>query len=59
MTIVGNDISCDCLGCRENATFDGQLSARDIRTRYHILGWQISEANGREDHKCPRHASGG
>jgi hypothetical protein len=43
MAIDGNDISCDHFGCREVATFTGELSGVDIRTRYHMLGWQICE----------------
>jgi hypothetical protein len=59
MAIDGNDISCDHFGCREVATFTGELSGVDIRTRYHMLGWQICESDGREDHRCPRHADSG
>jgi hypothetical protein len=57
MAIDGNDISCDRFGCRETATFTGQLSPEDIRVRYHVLGWQITESKGGEHHRCPRHAS--
>lgn len=57
MTIIGNDISCDRFGCRKTDTFVGELSAADVRTRYHILGWQTLEINAEESHMCPRHAT--
>jgi hypothetical protein len=56
MVIEGNAISCDRFGCSQTATFTGQLSAADIRFRYHLLGWQIGEHGDREIHRCPRHA---
>ena len=56
MTLDGNAISCDAYGCGTQDTFDGALSAEDIRLRYHILGWQIGEKDGREAHFCSDHS---
>jgi hypothetical protein len=55
MTLDGNEISCDGYDCRNQDTFEGDLSPEDIRLRYHILGWQITETDGRETHICPDH----
>ena len=55
MTLDGNEILCDAYGCGTQDSFDGALSAEDIRLRYHILGWQIGETDGRETHFCSDH----
>jgi hypothetical protein len=57
VAINGDYISWDRFGCRASATFIGELSADDIRTRFLILGWQTSEVKGREAHRCPRHST--
>jgi hypothetical protein len=55
MALDGNEISCDHSGCRAEDSFKGDLSPEDIRLRYHILGWQITDTDGRETHFCPDH----
>ena len=55
MTLDGNEILCDSYGCGTQDSFDGALSAEDIRLRYEILGWQIGETDGRETHFCSDH----
>ncbi len=56
MALDGNRISCDGYGCRTQDSFEGVLAPEEIRLRYHILGWQISETSGRETHFCPDHS---
>ena len=56
MTLDGNEIFCDSNGCRSQDSFEGELSSEDIRIRYHILGWQITDSDGRETHFCPDHS---
>lgn len=55
VTIEGNAICCDGYGSHFQDTFVGDLSSEDIRLRYNILGWQISDTDGQEIHFCPDH----
>jgi hypothetical protein len=55
MVLKGNAISCDAYACRTQDDFEGELPGKDIRLRYHVLGWSLRGSGDYERHFCPAH----
>lgn len=52
-------INCDCIGCEEEAEFEGEDNVVDFVAMSNMArrsGWRIFNKNGTWHHLCPKHA---
>jgi hypothetical protein len=57
MTVEGNGIKCDVVGCPTQSEFEGSrmiLPPESVRVRYSMLGWRFHGDEQPLD-ICPRH----